>query len=360
VTCTITKGWNFGNFSASPPSAEPPIPERFAYPRGAMDEERIIGQAWGPTALARIERALGDSPRDEGVYFDFDNTLIRGDIGDLVMLELLSSEPLARPSTPETWGPLSAAAHDALEHAFGAQTRIALDDPRRREVARTLVSVVWHEELAPGTPAFHPPRTRAYRGGYWAMAAMLDALDRDARVALAERAWERALERPVGDAVTHEGYVVERFARPRAAMLALLSLAERAGLRAFVVSASHEDVVRTVAARLGIDPTRVIGARPARSRELFPPLEGAPVMTYDAGKRASIVHHVEGGPAHGAHERRARVAIAAGDSDTDHAMLEDASSLIVLVDRGQPRVTELARRREAEGRVAVLRVPFEP
>ncbi len=324
-----------------------------------MDEERIIRGAWGEAALRVIERTLADAPRDEGVYFDFDNTLIRGDIGDLVMLELLESRPLALPETHEAWGPLTAAAHDALARAFGDATTVDVEHPRRADAVRAVVSLVWHEQLSPGTPAFSPPRTRAYRGGYWAMAAMLEALDHEARVALAERAWERATERPAGETSTHDGYVVERFARPRAAMLALFSLAERAGLPTFVVSASHEDVVRTVAARLGIEPTRVIGARPSRSRQLFAPLEGAPVMTYDAGKRACIVLHVEGGPPHGAHEKRARVAIAAGDSDTDHAMLEDASALIVLVDRGQPRVTELARRREAEGRVGVLRVPFE-
>jgi len=324
-----------------------------------MDEEHVIRQVWGPAALTRVERALAEAPRDEGVYFDFDNTLIRGDVGDLVMLELLESHALARPESPDAWGPLTRAAHDALDRAFGDAKRIETGDPRRADVVRAIVSLVWHEELGPGAPAFSPPRTCAYRGGYWAMAAMLDALDHDARVALAHRAWDRATGRSPGDTLTHDGYVVERFARPRAAMLAVFSLADRAGLPAFVVSASHEDVVRTVAARLGIEPARVIGARPSRSRELFPPLEGAPVMTYDAGKRANIVHHVEGGPPHGAHEGRARVAIAAGDSDTDHAMLEDASTLIVLVDRGQPRVTDLARTREADGRVAVLHVPFE-
>lgn len=325
-----------------------------------MNEARVIREAWGEAALARVERALGDAPRDEGAYFDFDNTLIRGDVGDLVMLELLESHPLSPPPTPDAWGPLTREAHDALAAAFGSATHVELEHPRRTEVVRALVSVVWHEELAPEVPAFAPARTRAYRGGYWAMAAMLDALEHEVRVALAHRAWERALSRPTGETVTHHGHALDRFARGRSAMLALFALTERAGLRPHVVSASHEDVVRTVAARLGIDPARVIGARPARSRALFPELEGAPVMTYDVGKRASIVHHVEGGATHGAHDRRARVALAAGDSDTDHAMLEDAGQLLVLVDRGQPRVSELARARETEGRVGVLRLPFEP
>lgn len=79
-------------------------------------------------------------------------------------------------------------------------------------------------------------------------------------------------------------------------------------------------------------------------------------MTFDVGKRAHVAHHAEGVPVARALEHTPRVAIACGDADTDHAMLEDATGAIVLVDRGQPRVTELARQRRAEGRVAVVTV----
>ena len=79
-------------------------------------------------------------------------------------------------------------------------------------------------------------------------------------------------------------------------------------------------------------------------------------MTFDVGKRAHVAHHAEGVPVARALEHTPRVAIACGDADTDHAMLEDATGAIVLVDRGQPRVTELARQRRAEGRGAVVTV----
>jgi len=220
---------------------------------------------------------------------------------------------------------------------------------------------VWSEALEPGVPAFTVTRTRAFRGGYWAMAAMVEALAPEARAVLALEAFERARAREVGDQVQvgSQGYRVERFARVREPMAALRQRALEHGLEVWVVSASHEDAVGAVAARVGFEPDRVIGARPQWSAATFPALEGAPVMTYDEGKRAAIAHLVEGVPATEALSHRPRVAIAVGDSDTDHAMLEDASALLLLVDRGQPKVSALARAREAEGRVDVVRVPHE-
>jgi phosphoserine phosphatase len=328
----------------------------------ASDE---LARAWGRDALRTIVAALERAGSGGRAFFDWDNTVIRGDVGDLVMLEVLASAPLARPTERGAWGPLTARAEARLEDVFGGAERLDVDDPRRALAAQVVADVVWREELD-GEPAFAVPRTRAWRGGYFAMAAIVEALPSSLRIELATRAFESALGRAPGDALpvgspdrAGARYSVERFARPRAAMRALHALAREGGLETWVVSASQEDAVRTVAARLGFAPERVIGARPSWSAAAFPSLEGAPVMTFDEGKRAAIAHLVEGVPPHEALAHRPRVAVACGDSDTDHAMLEDADALVVLVDRGQPRVGSLARRREAEGRVSVLRAPHE-
>lgn len=320
-----------------------------------MDSEAVLAETWGRDALAKVTRAIERAGRGARVLFDFDNTIVRGDLGDVALLALLEEGEIVRPDR-RAWGPLSAHARDAIDDAFGAHSAIGLAHERREGIVRLLAHVLTKERLADGRAAFEPSITSCCRGSYFAMAALIDALSLEAREALAVRAFEAALSAD-GDHVTEiEGHRVERSLRPREGMLALRALAEDAGLEAWIVTASHEDLVRTIAPRLGFDPSRVIGARPARSLASWGELEGAPVMTFDVGKRAHVAHHAEGRAIGEVHGHRPSVAIACGDADTDHAMLEDASQLIVLVDRGQPRVTELAARREREGEVAVVRV----
>ncbi|GAB4211597.1 MAG: hypothetical protein OHK0013_33510 [Sandaracinaceae bacterium] len=322
------------------------------------DSLASVRAAWGDPAAVAIERALARASGGR-VFFDWDNTVIRGDVGDLVMLAVLERAVIVRPA-PGAWGPLTARAEAAVDAAFAGRGAIDVEDPRRTSLATLLADLVWREMLSDGTPGFEPTRTRAFRGGYFAMAAIVESLPLEERRTLALEAFSRALEAPEGAVVrvgTGGAYEVERFARVRDAMVAVRALAEAHGLETWVVSASQEDAVRAVAERVGFEPTRVIGARPSHGARVFPRTDGAPVMTYDEGKRAAIAHHVEGEPAERALAHRPAVAIALGDSDTDHAMLEDAVELVVLVDRGQPRVSALAARREAEGR-AVVRVPF--
>ena len=323
--------------------------------RWSAQPEDVLAEAWGRDALTKVERALERSPKGARVLFDFDNTIVRGDLGDIALLALLEEDVIVRPSH-DRWGPLTSSAREAIEQAFGSSDALGVGDDRRAGVVRVLAHVLTKERLFDGRAAFEPSITSCCRGSYFAMAALIDALPLEAREALAIRAWESALAAD-GDRVTEiEGHRIERSLRPREAMLALRAIAEREGHEAWIVTASHEDLVRTIAPRLGFDPARVIGARPSRSFASWAAVDGAPVMTFDVGKRAHVAHHAEGRPITNAHGHRPSVAIACGDADTDHAMLEDAAGLLVLVDRGQPRVTALARARELAGEVAVIRV----
>lgn len=317
--------------------------------------EDVLAAAWGRAARDAIVQALEEAEPGAPVLLDFDNTIVRGDLGDVALLTLLDEGEVVRPRR-EAWGPLTVEAAHAIERAFGDDERIAPGHERRAALLALLAHVLVKETLPDGRAAFEPARTPCMRGSYFAMAALVDALSPEARVALAERAWTRATELPVDATRLVEGHAVAVAIRPRPAMLALRSLAQARGRDAWIVTASHEDLVRTIAPRLGFDPAHVIGARPSRSLAAWPRVEGGPVMTFDVGKRAHVAHHVEGVPILDALSHAPRVAIACGDADTDHAMLEDATAALVLVDRGQPRVSALAARREAEGRVAVIRV----
>ena len=323
--------------------------------RDEPDAARLIASEWGAEARDALLRALGSAEAGARVLFDFDNTIVRGDLGDVSLLTLLDGGEVIRP-VREAWGPLTAEAHEAIEAAFAGRARVSVREPGAETLVSLLAHVLVKESLPNGRAAFDPSMTRAMRGSYFAMAALVDALAPEARVALAERSWALATARAPGARHVVAGHAVAMTIEPRPAMLALRALAEDAGLEAWIVTASHEDLVRTIAPRLGFEPRRVIGARPSRSLAEWPRLEDAPVMTFDVGKRAHVAHHAEGVPTARALAHRPRVAIACGDADTDHAMLEDATGAIVLVDRAQPRVSVLAAERRALGRVAVVSV----
>lgn len=300
---------------------------------------RALAATWSPAEVARIDAALDEArKRDAIVAFDWDNTVMRGDIGDLAMLHVLREHAVPKPAQWSDWGPLTREAIDALEAAFGAAEALSRD---AHEARALLAEIAWREE-AHGKPAFAPRTNEVLRGGYWMMASLLESFAAETRIALAEKAFREARGADVGVHAHAFGIDVEAFARPRASMLALARWAEARGVATWIVSASEETIVRTVATSLGFDGARVIGAMPSTSRALF----GEAVMTFDEGKRMHLAHRAFGLSVEEARTHAPRIAIGCGDSDTDHGMLLCAE-LIVLVDRGQPRVTKLAHERGA-------------
>ena len=304
--------------------------------RSSPDGPRAALEAtWTPAQITRIDRALDDAVKcDALVAFDWDNTVMRGDIGDLVMLEVLAEHEIQKPAQWSEWGPLTEAAVDALNTAFGTSSTLALE----ADTARALLAEIAWSDTAHGAPAFDPRTNEVFRAPYWMMACLLEALPEETRIALSQKAFGKAQQAPL----EHRARNVEAFARPRPAMLALARWAESRGVATWVVSASEETIVRAIATSLGFDGARVIGASPAASLQTF----GERVMTFDEGKRMHLAHRACGQSAEAARGHRPRIAIACGDSDTDFGMLACAE-LIVLFDRGQPRVTKLAEARDA-------------
>lgn len=304
--------------------------------RPSHDDPRIALEAtWTPAQITRIDCALDDAVKHDAVVaFDWDNTVMRGDIGDLVMLQLLAEHEIQKPAQWSDWGPLTEACIAALSDAFGTSSTLATT----AHDARTLLAEIAWKETAHGAQAFDPHMNEVFRAPYWMMACLLEALPVETRIVLSQKAFHKAQQA----SLEHRTRNIEAFARPRPSMLALARWAEARGVATWVVSASEETIVRTLATSLGFHGGRVIGASPSSSLRIF----GERVMTFDEGKRMHLAHRAFGVSAAAAHTHRPRIAIACGDSDTDFGMLACAD-LIVLVDRGQPRVTKLAVERDA-------------
>jgi phosphoserine phosphatase len=136
-------------------------------------------------------------------------------------------------------------------------------------------------------------------------------------------------------------------------MHALADELRAAGFEVWIVSASFEPVVRVAAALAGFSPDHVIGTRLVMGEDGRylgeHPYERAlgPILTFDEGKRFWIRHVIFRASVETAMQAPTtaadRAVLAAGDSDTDRAMLADAGALAILFDRGAPLVTCLAR-----------------
>lgn len=168
---------------------------------------------------------------------------------------------------------------------------------------------------------------------------------------LASDALSAALSEPVGAKRRVGGYELPSFIRVYDAQRDLIEAMKENGFEVWVVSASPQPAVEVVAAHLGVAAHQVIGIRnvfvDGRARPVFEGCGPVPdgldtLMTYDEGKRCWINKRVFGLPAE-AQLRRAvdpasRPLFAAGDSDTDVAMLQDAVGLKLVIRRNKRRL----------------------
>src|SRR5690606_25135018 len=129
-------------------------------------------------------------------------------------------------------------------------------------------------------------------------------------------------------------------------MVSLITAAREAGLDVWIVSASAQPLVEELAGRVGIAPDRGVGGRMQVGED--GKLTSTPqpcgntsseVMTYHEGKRCWINKVILGLPeAEQLAPTPSQLApvLVAGDSDTDLAMLQDATGLRLVINRQRP------------------------
>ena len=333
-----------------------PGPERQATPCLDPSVDRPAGH------LERLNRLVtergwtsdGFDPAAPPVaVFDFDNTLIRNDIGTASAWHLLSEDGLIAPSDWGATSPfLTPAATDALrlacgEHPAGQPLPTSSD----RDCAEALVGLYLDRRTPDGAAAFdgRHDRLRMKPRSAW-FAQILAGQPPAALEAEIDRAIDRALAAPVGATRSVAGRDgLEAWIRVDDRNVDLLRTLQAAGFDVWVVSASPQHVVAPFARRLGVDADHVVGVRtlvdPAGL--LTPDLAGCgPVvdgentlMTFREGKRCWINKAIFGddGPA-AVEPGPRRPLFVAGDATTDLEMLLDAAELRLVVDRHKPEL----------------------
>lgn len=320
---------------------------------------------WPGDAGARLEAVIAahgrgsarfDPGRPPVAVFDWDNTSARGDVGDLAYAYMLDHDLIRWPDGGlDAWGPLTPAARARLitacptDLAAGTTLPTAGDAP----CGIALAEVALAGEID-GAPAFDPATTPRYRASYGMLTRAFAGLNVDVAREIGEATVARALAQPVGARRSIGGAEIDDFLRIQEPVRALVTRLREAGFDVWVVSASFEPLVRVFAEQLGYPADHVIGARLALGADGVylghHPYEDTlgPLITFDEGKRFWIRHAIFGMTPEAAiaapGPQDPRPVLAGGDSDTDYAMLESASAMRLLFDRGGRRVTCLARR----------------
>lgn len=332
---------------ALPLSAGEPAPEPAFSPENAR-------------ALDAFFQALKDAPKPgrRVATLDWDNTMMLNDIGDASMFLALRTNRLHAPVAGD-WRAVYASLSNAAAAMLSTQCVPAatkdgmLDTVGHVACANTILDVYLKAKTADGADAFSTADSDTVHHPYAFGAAVFAGMTADQVRQLARDALKEGEAAPL-DAVqtigAHTGLPLALRIYPP--MKALVNRLQQAGLDVWIVSASSQQLVEETAAQVGVAADHVLGVRHVldKGSVLTGRLEGVgdvpdgkgSVITYKAGKRAFIRKHIFKLPAKDHLVRpeaeAQRAVFAAGDSDTDIAMLEDASMLRLVIDRQKPRL----------------------
>jgi hypothetical protein len=284
--------------------------------------------------------------------FDWDNTMMRNDIGDATMAWMLRHDLVLQPPGRD-WAVTSRALTPAARAALNAACDAAGDPGKplatRANVAcaDALYAIYDDGKTAAGAPAWTRNVTLTINEGYAWLARLLAGHTPADIAAFTRDAYAEAAAAPVGATQTVGSRPgVTAYVRIYPTMRDLVGALQTDGFDVWIVSASPQSVSEVVAHEVGVERDHVIGIRGVAGPDgrLGYALEGcgdAPpesVITFDHGKRCFINGVIFHQPA-AAQLAKADVAhrpvFAAGDSDTDVTFVQDATDLKLVIDRGR-------------------------
>lgn len=314
------------------------------------------GQVRGfdPQVLEALEALIAtkgsDSPGYDGAkppvaVFDWDNTVIRHDIGEAVLIDGLLEGWIKMPTpiapegwlTPEWQGRLEEGCAQAGEGGSAPEGQVP------KACAEDFLRAYNEGFMA------DPEGNFLHRPYAWA-ALLLAGYSPGEISAFTDGVASRRLGADIGAVVEVGALETPGWMRLNPPMVALIQAFEAKGFEVWIVSASAQPLVEVMGARVGVPRERVIGVRLKAddSGRLLPELAPGPspcpeggVMTWRQGKACYIEAIIGRSPA-----------FVAGDSVTDLEMLELATDLRLVLDRGkEPLMTR--GRANADGKWAI-------
>ncbi|MGH3859125.1 haloacid dehalogenase-like hydrolase [Actinokineospora sp.] len=313
------------------------------------------GQVWHGENRQRLDAMIAEHGRCAGrpgprPVFDWDNTVIRNDVGDATLFWALRNDVVRRPADwADSSRHLTPDAATALQNACGTAVAAGKPLPTSTDTrcADEILSVYATAATTTGASAFAGYDHRRMESTYAWLPQLLAGWTPAEVRGFAAAARRENLAAPVGATQLVGTQRVTGWVRYYDQQRDLLKTLRRNGFDIWVVSASPQDVVEVWAAGVGVAANRVVGIRSVRKAGVLTPRligcgdvpDGADsVITYIDGKRCWVNQEIYGVRGAKAFERQAegkRPVFAAGDSTTDLTFVRDATALRLAINRNK-------------------------
>lgn len=303
-----------------------------------------------------------DAGKKPIAVFDWDNTVIKNDVGDLTTFWLLNHDKILQPPSKSwafTSGYLTADARTALSAACDALAAPGKPLPTSTNApcADEIYSVYYNGATTGGKAAFAGWDYRRMEPAY-AWAAQLQAGYTPAEIAgFAQSAITAGVKVDEGATQTVGTQAANAYVHIYDQIRDLVGVLQKNGFDVWVVSASPQYFVEPFAAMLDIPGDHVVGIRmvldggkltsniqgcgpvPDGTNDGMGNVTGNSLITYIDGKRCWVNKAIHGDTTANAINQSAdkakRIVFGAGDSDTDVSFLRDATALKLVLNRNK-------------------------
>jgi hypothetical protein len=329
--------------------------------------ERIVG--WTAANRARLNKLLGDRGVASATFdptkrpvaaFDWDNTIVKNDVGDATFFWMLKHDKIRQPAGND-WGTTSAALTVAAKTALNAACDglAAAGDPLPTSTSTTCTDEIFaiYDGLKTtgGAAAWNPAyaTTTTINFSYAWVAQLTAGSTPDEARGYARAAYAENIGAPIGATQTVgtntglAGYV-----RAYEQIADLIGAFQDNGFDVWVTTASPQLFVDAISSEsVGVAPNHVLGIRSVVTNGVITTgLQGCgtvadsanSLITFDEGKRCWINKVVFEQPAASQSptnpDATQRQVFSAGDSDTDIAFLKDATELKLVINRNKGQV----------------------
>lgn len=314
-------------------------------------------QVWYGDNRERIARFIEETGRCGAAgsgaaplaLFDWDNTVVKNDIGVATFYWMLANDKVLQP-VDRNWTTVGAHltpdAASALAAACGAaDPNTPLLTSTNAACADELVAVADSAKTTAGKAAFTEYDHRRTEPGYALVVQLMRGYTEAQITDFARAARAQNLAAAEGTEQTIGTTKVDGWVRYYPQMTDLTRVLQDNGFDVRIISASAEPVVRVWAEELNIPDDRVMGVPLLADNGIYTGhLPGCgdagtdQVITYIDGKRCRIneqVFGVRGAEAFQQLPADRRAAFAAGDSDTDVVFVGDATGLRLVINRNK-------------------------
>ncbi|MFJ2841722.1 haloacid dehalogenase-like hydrolase [Streptomyces griseofuscus] len=354
----LATGFTTAHATASPRFTTcAPLPSSSAWYGDNRARLQQVINAYAP--CTRPLASSGSAGKDTGrtgtppvAVFDWDNTVVKNDVGDALFYWILRNDKVLRPAR---WSSLSRyltpEAGRALSSTCNLSAAVGMPLPTDGNTAcADEIYSVYHGTTTDGAAAFSGYNHRLMSPSSAWVAQLLTGHTAAQITSYAERARAQALTAPIGTTWQVGTHQVTGWVRYYDQQRNLIRTLQRDGFAVWVASASPQLDVQVWAAGLGIPAHRVIGIQSlythgrqsAHLRGCGNIPDGADsVLTYISGKRCFInqdVFGIRGAAAFRPAPPGKHPVLAAGDSSTDVVFVGDAIGAHLVINRD---ITEL-------------------